>query len=698
MFRNRLYYHVKPVLPSRIRLQIRRWFASRKRRQVSSVWPILPGSEQPPPGWPGWPEGRQFALVLTHDVESQAGMDRVRELAEVEMKLGVRSAFNFIPEGDYRVPLELREWLLSNGFEVGIHDLQHDGKLYSSRADFAAKARRINQHLKNWDAVGFRSGFMLHNLEWLRDLDVLYDSSTFDTDPFEPQPDGAQTIFPYWIPSPRPNPFLNGVARKLEARNPEPSNAEPGTRNGNHPYRGYVELPYTLPQDFTLFLLFQERDNGIWKRKLDWIAQHGGMAMLDVHPDYIDLNGTGQPGASYPVKLYTEFLTYVKQQYAGRYWQALPRDVAQFAGAQLAPKSTGAISVPAQPPARRQKIWIDLDNTPHVPFFEPIIEELSKRGFDVVLTARDAFQVCELADRKGLRYTKIGRHHGRNKLHKVLGLFYRALELAPFVLREKPDLALSHGARSQIIISNLFRVPTLLMADYEFAQYPPLMRPAWEMVPEVIPDAALYCRRNRIRKYPGIKEDVYVNRMRVDPQFLKMLGVSPEDLLITVRPPATEAHYHNPEGEKLFEHFMERACRQQGVRIVLLPRNTRQGEAIRRNWPHWFERDCTIIPPVALDGLNLLWHSDLVVSGGGTMNREAAALGVPVYSIFRGQTGAIDLQLQKEGRLIMVETTKDVEQKIKITRRARAEHRNGAPARTLTVVIDHIADITRLYL
>lgn len=343
------------------------------------------------------------------------------------------------------------------------------------------------------------------------------------------------------------------------------------------------------------------------------------------------------------------------------------------------------------------KIWIDLDNTPHVPFFEPIIEELSRRGFEVVLTARDAFQVCELADRKGLRYTKIGRHHGKNKLNKLLGLFYRALELAPFVMREKPDLALSHGARSQIIISNLFGIPTLLMADYEFAQYPPLMRPAWELVPQVIPDAALYCRGNRIRKYPGIKEDVYVNRMRLDPEFLNTLGVSPDDLLITVRPPATEAHYHNPEGEKLFEHFMERACHHGGVRIILLPRNSRQGEVIRKNWPHWFDNNCTIIPRIALDGLNLLWHSDLVVSGGGTMNREAAALGVPVYSIFRGQTGAIDLQLQKEGRLIMVETTSDVEHKIKIARRIHPDHANGAAAKTLSVVVDHIAEIARLY-
>ncbi|HEY0551327.1 MAG TPA: DUF354 domain-containing protein, partial [Verrucomicrobiae bacterium] len=347
--------------------------------------------------------------------------------------------------------------------------------------------------------------------------------------------------------------------------------------------------------------------------------------------------------------------------------------------------------------ARREKIWIDLDNTPHVPFFEPIIEKLSERGFDVVLTARDAFQVCELADQKGLRYTKVGRHYGKNKLIKVLGLFYRALQLAPFALREKPALALSHGARSQIIISNLLRIPTVLMADYEFAQYLPLMRPTWEMVPEVIPDSSLYCARDRIRKYPGIKEDVYVGRMRCDPDFLRGLGVAPGEMLITVRPPATEAHYHNPESEALFVKFMERACAQDSVRIVLLPRNHRQGEVIRKNWPRWFDDSRTIIPAAAVDGLNLLWHSDLVVSGGGTMNREAAALGVPVYSIFRGKIGAIDLHLEKQGRLVMVESTEDVARKIKLSRRARNGHVNGSNEAVLSVVINHIADIVRLH-
>ena len=667
MFLLRTYYRLKPYMPHALRLAFRRWRAERRQRAFAHEWPIKPGTENPPAGWRGWPEGKKFALVLTHDVERAGGLERSRALAEVEMARGFRSAFNFVPEGDYVVPGDFRRFLEENDFEVGVHDLHHDGKLYWSRDAFRRNAARINHHLREWGACGFRSGFMHHNLDWLHDLEVLYDSSTFDTDPFEPQPDGVDTIFPFWVSAPgRP---------------------------------GYVELPYTLAQDFTLFLLLQEEGIDIWKRKLDWIAEHGGMAMLDVHPDYVDVGGVGEPGQSYPIARYAEFLDYVREKYAGQYWHALPKEVAGLAKDCLAPlagERNGRPRPVRQAGGNPQKVWIDLDNTPHVPFFEPIVERLQERGFDVVLTARDAFQVCELADQKGLPYTKVGRHYGKNKLVKVLGLFYRASQLLPFAWREKPDLALSHGARSQIIICNLLRIPTVLMADYEFAQYPPLMRPTWEMVPEVIPDEALCCEPDRIRKYPGIKEDVYVSRMRRDPGFLGALGVAPEDLLITVRPPATEAHYHNPESEKLFVQFMSKACGLNDVRIVLLPRNAKQGEVIRKNWPEWFGASRTIIPRTAVDGLNLLWHSDLVVSGGGTMNREAAALGVPVYSIFRGKIGAIDQQLQKEGRLVLIENADDVDRKIKLARRPRQAFANGAISPALAVVVDHIDNIARL--
>ncbi len=277
----------------------------------------MPGSERPPENWTGWPEGKKFALVLTHDVESATGLGKTRQLMELELKYGVRSSFNFVPESDYRVARELRAELTQNGFEVGIHDLKHDGLLYQSPREFSQRAARINHYLAEWQAVGFRSAFMLRKLEWLHELDIQYDASTFDTDPFEPQPEGYHTIFPLWIPR-----------ADRSSENSNSGNSPSSTLNGSR--SGYVELPYTLPQDSTLFLLLREETPEIWFRKLDWIAEHGGMALLITHPDYMNMNGESQKTGQYPVELYEQLLRYIQDKYSGAYWLALPREVAAY--------------------------------------------------------------------------------------------------------------------------------------------------------------------------------------------------------------------------------------------------------------------------------------------------------------------------------------------------------------------------------
>lgn len=357
MLRNRLYYRIKPLLPARLRLLMRRIHARRIYRQCGEVWPISPSAGGKPDGWPGWPEGRRFAFVLTHDVESQRGLDRVRELAELEMRLGFRSSFNFVPEGEYRVPEDLRAWLVRHGFEVGVHDLNHDGKLYESETEFAKKAERINQYLASWGAVGFRSGFMLRNLQRLQALNIEYDASTFDTDPFEPQPDGVDTIFPFWVPAATgqqehetTGPLDDGTTRQSVvsgqwSRGPVVSGPESAVSGQWSAVRGpvvsspvvcspvrsgYIELPYTLPQDSTLFLVLRERSIGIWKRKLDWVAIHGGMVLLDTHPDYMTFGQSDKPWSHYPATYYAELLEYLRTKYKGDYCQALPREVADY--------------------------------------------------------------------------------------------------------------------------------------------------------------------------------------------------------------------------------------------------------------------------------------------------------------------------------------------------------------------------------
>ena len=312
MLRNRVYYRLKPFIPRAVRTAFRRRLASRLRGSIADIWPIMPGSEQPPENWPGWPHGKKFAVVLTHDVESAAGVEKCRQLMQLEMTFGFRSSFNFIPEGNYNVPSELRKELASHGFEVGIHDLRHDGRLFASRREFSRKAMRINGYLRDWNATGFRSGFMLHKLDWLHELDIQYDTSTFDTDPFEPQPEGRHTIFPFWVPHRITNHESRVTNQSADSR------------------PGYVELPYTLPQDSTLFLLLREQTIDIWLRKLDWIAKHGGMALVNIHPDYLYFNRAVETDEQYPCSRYKAFLEYLHKQYEGAFWNETPREVAQF--------------------------------------------------------------------------------------------------------------------------------------------------------------------------------------------------------------------------------------------------------------------------------------------------------------------------------------------------------------------------------
>jgi uncharacterized protein len=342
-----------------------------------------------------------------------------------------------------------------------------------------------------------------------------------------------------------------------------------------------------------------------------------------------------------------------------------------------------------------RKIWIDLENTPHIPFFKPIVRELEKRGYRIVMTARDAFQTCEMATQYGLPYTRVGRHYGQNRFLKLWGLLVRSLQLIPFVLREKPSLALNHGARAQILVCNLLGIPNVMMMDYEHSDFLPLMRPRWEIVPDVV--STLHCKNpERIRKYSGIKEDVYVPEFEPDPSIMRQLQLN-GDVVVTVRPPATEAHYHNREADVLFESLMERICATRDVKAILLPRNGAQKQKILADHPRWFENAKVIIPDGVVDGLNLLWHSDLAVSGGGTMNREAAALGVPVYSIFRGKIGAVDRGLQAEGRLILIENTDDVRDKIFLKRRTKNARPDSTSRAALQDIVSHIDAIVRLH-
>lgn len=295
---NQVFYKIKPIIPRKTQIAARRLISRAKRPFVKHIWPIYEPAGKIPADWPGWPDGKKFGVVLTHDVETDFGLQKCLPLMQLEKSLGFRSSFNIVPER-YGESGYVREVLEENGFEVGVHGLNHDGRLFKSPEVFHNRSNRINKYIKQWGVVGFRAPAMHHDLDLIKKLNVEYDMSTFDIDPFEPQSDGVNTIFPFIVPR-----------TSIDD--------------------GYVEMPYTLPQDHGLFIIQMETTNNIWKRKLDWIAERGGMALLNVHPDYVHMYKS-EPGIEeFDVELYSDFLNYIKTQYAGQYWHGLPRELAAY--------------------------------------------------------------------------------------------------------------------------------------------------------------------------------------------------------------------------------------------------------------------------------------------------------------------------------------------------------------------------------
>ena len=361
MYLNKIFYTIKPFIPRSLQIFLRRRMVTYKRKKYSHIWPIDPYAVSPPKGWQGWPDNKKFALIISHDVDSQEGHDKCYQLMEVEESLGFRSTFNIVPE-KYRVSKSLIEDLKNRGFEVGVHGLNHDGKLFFSQKIFNQRAKRINHYFQKWGSKGFTSPSMLCNLNWMHALKMTHSTSTFDTDPFEPQQNPVGTIFPFWVRNSheakkplessqsnhsktlRPSESVQFCSRTKKANiltgdiqkvfrglkcEPDAEFEQKGTFSEGRK-KGYVELPYTLPQDFTLFILMKEKNIHIWKKKLDWIAQKGGMALFNSHPDYMNFNEQKNGNEEYAAEFYIEFLEYIKQRYKDQYWHALPKDIAHF--------------------------------------------------------------------------------------------------------------------------------------------------------------------------------------------------------------------------------------------------------------------------------------------------------------------------------------------------------------------------------
>lgn len=294
----RTYYRLKPLIPRWAIRRMRRLHAPQASVGFQLGWPIedryarfqwevarqllLLRGEPALHFYHFWPEGRRYGLVLTHDVETAQGQSFVRAVAELEESYGFRSSFNFVPERyplDYPLLQELRE----RGFEIGLHGLKHDGKLFWSQNEFMRRARRINDHLQAMDAVGFRAPLNHRHPEWMQELQIEYDLSFFDTDPYEPLPGGSMSIWPFFL---------------------------------GH----FVELPSTLVQDHTLVTIMGERSPRLWLQKMDFIERYHGLALLNAHPDYLMDQAT--------LDVYADFLQAMRER--SGYWHGLARDAARW--------------------------------------------------------------------------------------------------------------------------------------------------------------------------------------------------------------------------------------------------------------------------------------------------------------------------------------------------------------------------------
>ena len=292
------YQFVRPFLPGFLRAHLRTILLSRQRDGSALHWPIedryvrfqcaivahlmANRSLDSIPYIHFWPVGKRFAFVLTHDVETADGQKHVREVAGLDERYGFRSSFNFVPE-KYRIDPELISELKGRGFEVGVHGLKHDGRLFSSKAIFDSRAKKINGYLKQWNAAGFRSPMTHRNPEWMQTLDIEYDLSFFDTDPYEPIPGGTMSIWPFQMGK-------------------------------------FIELPYTMAQDHTLMVTLGETSPRLWLEKVDFIGKYHGMALVNAHPDYLK----NPPNYA----IYEAFLQQMHEREG--YWQALPREVARW--------------------------------------------------------------------------------------------------------------------------------------------------------------------------------------------------------------------------------------------------------------------------------------------------------------------------------------------------------------------------------
>ena len=297
------------------------------------------------------------------------------------------------------------------------------------------------------------------------------------------------------------------------------------------------------------------------------------------------------------------------------------------------------------------RVWIDMTASAHVLVFRPLIEIMRGRGDEVEITARDYAQTLQLLELHGLDAEVIGRHGGRSRVRKARQMTSRLGALRKWAKPRGFDIALAHGSHELTITARRLGVPSSTTFDYEFAtlQHQLGCRAATKVVvPDAIPPERLEkygAVPPKLLQYPGLKEEYYLSDFEPDRSLLDSFGVDPARVLVVLRPPPDVSLYHR-HSNPLFPQTLDHLGRLENVHAFVLPRTEEQREYVRS-----LALPSVILPETAVDAQSLIALADVVVSAGGTMNREAAALGVPVYTTYGGRLGGVDEELIRDGRL-----------------------------------------------
>lgn len=305
-------------------------------------------------------------------------------------------------------------------------------------------------------------------------------------------------------------------------------------------------------------------------------------------------------------------------------------------------------------------IWIDLANSPHVLFFRPVIMELHRRGIATFCTARDFAQTVPLCQKMGLEVQVVGAHGGAGVIWKARELRFRVSALRAAVHHLRPAAALSHNSYAQVLAARSLGIRAITAMDYEFQPANHLAFRAADLiaVPKAFPLDRLRAqgaRKSKVWRYPGLKEHIALAGFKPNPDYLRAQAIDTTMVVVVVRPPASMALYHRFENP-LFAVMLRHLQRMEGLSVVLLPRTLAQAKDLETAGfgDMLWRRE-------ALDGRQLVAGADVVVSAGGSMNREAAVLGTPAWSVYAGKLGAVDRTLVADGRLALLSDHADVE-------------------------------------